>query len=251
FLPNASEANRFASMLKYPQKVPALINRAAVVIAGNQFLADYARRRNRNVVIVPTSVDTRVFAPRPSSAGPDQPPLVGWIGTPTTAAYLESIAGPLAAVSKRTPFAFRLSGAVAPPALADLPIRAEPWSRDREVELFAGCDVGVYPLPDDEWARGKCGFKAIQFMAWGVPVVASAVGVNCEIIEDGVNGFLASTEAEWVEKLGRLLAEPALRRRLAEAGRRTIEARYSLDVNAPKLAATLRSVVDDARRRRG
>ena len=82
-----------------------------------------------------------------------------------------------------------------------------PWSLAREVELFNTCDVGVYPLADDEWSKGKCGFKAIEFMACGVPVVAAAVGVNREIIQDGVNGFLASTDDEWVEKLGRLLAD--------------------------------------------
>jgi glycosyltransferase involved in cell wall biosynthesis len=115
------------------------------------------------------------------------------------------------------------------------------------VRLFNTCDVGVYPLADDEWSRGKCGFKAIEFMACGVPVVAAAVGVNREIVEDGVNGFLASTEDEWVEKLGRLLADPQLRRRFGEAGRRTIEERYSLRVHAPTLVATLRGVIERPR----
>ncbi len=96
------------------------------------------------------------------------------------------------------------------------------WSLEREVELFNTCDVGVYPLADDEWSKGKCGFKAIEFMACGVPVVAAAVGVNREIIQDGENGFLASTDDEWVDKLARLLADAELRRRFAEAGRRTI-----------------------------
>jgi glycosyltransferase involved in cell wall biosynthesis len=99
--------------------------------------------------------------------------------------------------------------------------------------------VGVYPLTDDDWARGKCGFKAIQCMACGVPVVASAVGVNREIIDDGVNSFLAATPQEWVEKLGRLLGDASLRTRMAVAGRRTIEERYSLRVTAPRLAAVL------------
>jgi glycosyltransferase involved in cell wall biosynthesis len=102
--------------------------------------------------------------------------------------------------------------------------------------------VGVYPLTDDDWSKGKCGFKAIEFMACGVPVVAAAVGVNREIIEDGVNGFLASTADEWVRKTSRLLAEPGLRQSFAAAGRRTVEERYSLAVNAPRLADTLRLV---------
>jgi len=115
--------------------------------------------------------------------------------------------------------------------------------------LFNRCDIGVYPLPDDDWARGKCGFKAIEFMACGVPVVAAAVGVNREIIEDGVNGFLASTPAEWVTKLGRLIGDPALRAKFAAAGRETIESRYSLHVNAPRVAAVLRQAAESRARK--
>ena len=128
-------------------------------------------------------------------------------------------------------------------AMPGVDVRIEPWSLAREVALFNTCDIGVYPLTDDEWSRGKCGFKAIQFMACGVPVIASPVGVNRDIIEDGVNGFLAATPDEWVAKLARLLAEPALRARFAEAGRCTVEQRYSLRVNAPRVAETLRAAV--------
>src|SRR6185503_20904359 len=103
---------------------------------------------------------------------------------------------------------------------------------------------------DDEWSKGKCGFKAIEFMACGVPVIASAVGVNRTIVQDGTNGFLAANEDEWVDKLSRLLSDAALRRRFAEAGRRTIEQGYSLRVNAPTLAATLRGVVERSRQAR-
>ena len=135
----------------------------------------------------------------------------------------------------------RVSGAAGALAFEGVDIREDPWSLAREVELFNTCDIGVYPLTDDQWSRGKCGFKAIQFMACGVPVVASRVGVNEEIIQDGVNGFLATTPAEWVEKLGRLLTDGDLRARFAEAGRRTVEARYSLRVHAPVFAKTLRA----------
>src|SRR5262249_29384224 len=128
-----------------------------------------------------------------------------------------------------------------------VPVENIPWSLASEVSLFNTCDVGVYPLTDDEWSKGKCGFKAIEFMACGVPVVAAAVGVNREIIRDGENGFLASSDDEWVGKLTRLLADPALRRRFAEAGRRTVEERYSRRANAPKLAAILRAAADGPR----
>src|SRR5438045_4212804 len=145
------------------------------------------------------------------------------------------------------PFVLRISGAGDPVDVPGLTVDNIAWSLEREVALFNTCDVGVYPLTGDEWSKGKCGFKAIEFMACGVPVVASAVGVNREIIEDGVNGFLASTENEWVDKISRLLADGGLRRRIAEAGRRTVEERYSLRVNAPTLAATLFDVAARSR----
>ena len=127
--------------------------------------------------------------------------------------------------------------------MGDVRVANVTWTLGGEVSLFNTCDIGVYPLTDDEWTKGKCGFKAIQFMACGVAVVASAVGVNTEIIQDGVNGFLASSEDEWVEKLTRLAEDPQLRRRMGEAGRQTIEERYSLSVNAPRMAAALRSAL--------
>ena len=170
-------------------------------------------------------------------------PVVGWIGSPTTYHYLENMAGLLRDAAKNHAFTLKVSGAGKPVHFEGVRVQEVPWSLEREVELFNSCDVGVYPLEDTDWARGKCGFKAIQFMACGVPVVAAAVGVNREIITDGVDGFLASTPAEWTEKLGRLLSDPELRARMAAAGRRTIEERYSLRVTAPRLARILQEAV--------
>jgi len=243
FLENTSEANRFAAALKYPQKVPSIITRSAAVLAGNEFLAEYARAYNPAVSVLPTCVDTTVFVPRRSPRAAGAPLVVGWIGTPTTAPYLQSLGPSLGRLASRCAFELRVSGSGAPLEFPGVTAVNERWSLEREVELFNTCDVGVYPLTDDEWARGKCGFKAIQFMACEVPVVAAAVGVNREIIQDGVNGFLASNEREWEEKIGRLLGDADLRRRLGTAGRKTIEERYSLAVNAPKLAAKLLEVV--------
>lgn len=238
FLPHASEANRAVSFLKHPARVVELLRRSTAVIAGNEFLAAYARQHHRDVTVIPTVVDTARFVPRAGGAAAD-PPVVGWIGSPTTFPYLEALAGVLREVAARRPFALKVSGAGRPVRFPGVRVIEEPWSLDDEVRLFNTCDVGVYPLFDDEWSRGKCGFKAIEFMACGVPVVAAAVGVNREIIADGANGFLAATPAEWVEKIERLLADPALRARFAAAGRRTVEARYALTVTAPRLAAVL------------
>ncbi len=247
FLTNSSEANRFAAALKHPQKVAAILRRSALVLAGNDYLADYARAYNHSVAVLPTCVDTNVFVPRRTPRPDGAPLVIGWIGTPTTATYLKSLSPVFERLAPRHRFEVRVSGSGEPIEFPGLKTTNERWSLAREVELFNTCDVGVYPLRDDEWERGKCGFKAIQFMACGVPVVAAAVGVNREIIQDGVNGFLASSEREWTEKIGRVLDDAELRQRLGAAGRRTIEEKYSLAVNAPRLAAMLRDVVDQHR----
>lgn len=247
FLSNTSDANSMVSVLKYPSKVGSIIARSDAVIAGNSYLAEYAGRYNRSVDVIPTCVDTSEFVP--SAARAERPcPVVGWIGTPTTAPYLANLGPVLDRVTARAPFVLRVAGAGREMRLPGVNVSSLPWSLEKEVELFNTCDIGVYPLTDDAWGRGKCGFKAIQFMACGVPVVASPVGVNREIVQDGVNGFLASNETEWTDKLTRLICDPRLRRQLGDAGRRTIEERYSLRVNAPKMERVLRNVLDRSAR---
>jgi glycosyltransferase involved in cell wall biosynthesis len=238
FLPNTSDANRWIAALKQPQKTGAIIRRCGQVIAGNEFLARYARQFNQSVHVIPTAIDVDLFVPR-AERPVDGPLVLGWIGTPTTAPYLSPLAPVLAALTRTHRFEFRVAGSTAPVTFDGIETTNVPWSLDREVELFNSCDIGLYPLPDDDWARGKCGFKAIQFMSCGVPVVASPVGVNREIVQDGVNGFLASTPDEWRGKLAALMDDADLRRRLGAAGRRTIQERYSLQVNGPRVAAVI------------
>ncbi len=245
FLPNVSDANRFIVSLKWAGKVPEILRLSARVIAGNDFLAGFARAHNAAVITVPTCVDTDKFVPRADPAV-SVPPVVGWIGSPTTAPYLSMLTAVFQNVAADTPFQLKVSGAASDVSVPGVRVTNVPWSLADEVSLFNTCDVGVYPLTDDEWSKGKCGFKAIQFMACGVPVLASAVGVNREIVVDGVNGLLATTAEEWETKLRRLLTDPALRARLAAAGRRTVEERYSLRVNAPKVAAVLDNAIGGA-----
>ena len=244
FLPNVSEANRVISFLKNPGRVATILKLSRHVIVGNEFLAAYARRHARSVAVIPTAVDTTRFAPRTGERHRETDLIVGWIGSPTTFAYLEALADVLREVAQRHRFILKVSGAGREVLFPGVNVQVVPWSLADEVTLFNSCDIGVYPLTDDDWARGKCGFKAIQCMACGVPVVAAAVGVNREIIEDGVNSFLAATRDEWVAKLSRLLSDSALRARMAAAGRQTIEERYSLRVTAPQLAAVLASSLD-------
>jgi glycosyltransferase involved in cell wall biosynthesis len=252
FLRTVSDANRSIAFLKDPGRVASILRRSARAVVGNEWLAQYARQHNPAVTVIPTAVDTDRFKPidRPSG-DPDRELVVGWIGSPTTFPYLESLAGVLKDTAAQHRFTLKVSGAGRALHFPGVNVREAPWSLEDEVSLFNTCDIGVYPLPDDEWSKGKCGFKAIQCMACGVPVVAAAVGVNREIIEDGVNGFLAATRDEWISKLGRLLSDAPLRARIAAAGRRTIEDRYSLRVTAPQLAAVLASALPAGRRTAG
>lgn len=246
FLPAVSDANRAILFLKDTDRPAKIIGISRHVVVGNDFLGDFARRHNPAVTTLPSVVDTTYFVPRTDGGRRDGAPLVvGWIGSPTTYSYLESLADVLRGVHARHPFTLKVGGAGRPVRLSGLDVKEVQWSLSQEVSLFNTCDIGVYPLTDDDWARGKCGYKAIQFMACGVPVVAAAVGVNREIIRDGENGFLASTPEEWRAKLERLVLDPALRQRFALEGRRTIEERYSLRVTAPRLASIMHAAVGE------
>jgi glycosyltransferase involved in cell wall biosynthesis len=249
FLPNTSEANQRIGSLKNPGKIAEVLALSAHVMAGNAYLADYARQHSSQVTVVPTCVDTAVWVPRSRPRAADDPLVVGWIGTPTTTPYLLGLRDVLAEVARTHRFTLRVSGSMQPVAIPGVTVDNVPWRLERELELFNTCDVGVYPLPDDEWTRGKCGFKAIQFMACGVPVIASPVGVNGEIVHDGVDGLLATSREEWVRALRRLLDDAELRRGLGEAGRKTIVNRYSLRAIGPRVVSVFEQVTANARRR--
>jgi glycosyltransferase involved in cell wall biosynthesis len=236
YLPNTSDANRMIGFLKRPVKIAEVVRLSTEVIAGNPHLGDYARRYSAHVNVIPTCVDTGVWTPSiaPPRGGP---PVIGWIGTPTTTPYLMGLQDVFSALAKEHDFVLRISGSVSPVTMRGVRIENEEWSLQRETALFNTCDIGVYPLPNDEWTLGKCGFKAIQFMACGVPVVASPVGVNNQIIEDGVSGLLANTEAEWRDRLRTLIVDAEARRRIGAAGRTRIEEKYSLRANAPAVVS--------------
>src|SRR5262249_33603825 len=161
FLPSVSDANRLIGALKRPQKVATIIRRSRHVIAGNTFLADYARRVSSAATVIPTCVDTARFVPA-ARAPANARPVVGWIGSATTASYIRGLVPVLQQLRQRRPFALRVSGAGEPLAIDGVTVDNVAWSLDREVALFNTCDVGVYPLADDQWSKGKCGFKAIQ-----------------------------------------------------------------------------------------
>lgn len=224
-------------------KIARVMRLADAVVAGNEYLASYARRAGaRRVVVIPTVVDLVRYS--------DTPPVldstlftVGWIGSPSTARYLRDIAPALAEVCKEGRAQVRLIGS-GPIDLPGVPVEVLSWSEDSEVDEMCHFDVGIMPLPDEPWARGKCGFKLIQYMACGLPVVASPVGVNSEIVENGGNGFLASTTYEWVSALRKLAVDRDLRIKMGLTGRKKVEEQYCLQVTAPKLVALLQSVLN-------
>jgi len=245
YLGDTSEANRLLHSWKCPWKTWTLMRWSRHVIAGNAYLASQARRYQPSVGVVPTSVDTTSYQPRPSET-PRPVPVIGWIGSPTTVKYLESLSEVFHRLASRRRFCLKIIGAGRPVHMPGVELEQRAWQLEREVEEFQDCDIGVSPLWNDAWSLGKCGFKALQFMGCGVPVVVSGVGMHCDMITSGVNGMLAKSEEEWIAALERLLDDVVLRQRLGGAGRATVEARYSLAVNAPKFLRAIRSLWDDA-----
>lgn len=220
------------------RKIDAVMRHARLVVAGNPYLAQRARAAGADhVEIVPTVVDLRRYSgARRRRDG--RPLTVGWIGSPSTAAYLRLIEEALAAVQRRHDVALRLIGA-GDIELQGVEAERVAWSEEEEVAQIASLDVGIMPLPDAPWERGKCGYKLIQYMACGLPVVASPVGVNRDIVRQGENGFLAETADEWAEALSALARDQGLRQRMGEQGRRQVAERYTLDVQAPRLRELL------------
>lgn len=223
-------------------KIDAVMRRAALVVAGNEYLAARARAAGApRVEVVPTVVDVARYAePVPAPAARDGC-TIGWIGNPGTARYLARIAPALEAIARRAGVRLVAIGANAS-QVAGLPIEAVPWSEATEVAELQAIDIGIMPLPDEPFERGKCGYKLIQYMACGRPVVASPVGVNAAIVRDGVNGFLAGDDAQWLAALTALVDDPARRARMGAAGRADACARFSLAAAAPRIAGLMHSV---------
>jgi glycosyltransferase involved in cell wall biosynthesis len=231
WLPNTSAVNRPAAGLKNHGKVRRICRWATRISAGNAWLADYARQHNPYVAIVPTTIDTRYHDYRIREARPpNRRPVIGWTGTHSTARYLHLLAPVLADLARNFDFEF-LVISNQPPDTALPNLVFEAWDGHREIDQLARIDIGVMPLEDNEWEKGKCGFKILQYMALGIAAVASPVGVNTEIIKSGINGYLCADAAGWKTALGDLLRDAGRRKMLGDAGRRTVEARYSVASN--------------------
>jgi len=222
-----SEGNKSLAFLKDASKTDKLIAAAHLVFAGNQYLADYAKQFNPKVVLIPTTVDTELFV-RQEQALRDKI-CIGWSGSFSTIPHFESALEALyqiqAKYGEKVYFKVIGDGRYKNEALN---ISGIPWTNEDEVFQLSELDIGLMPLPNDKWTRGKCGLKGLTYMSLGIPTIMSPVGVNTEIIQDGVNGFLAGSIDEWVAKISRLVEDADLRKRLGAAGRKTVVEQYSV-----------------------
>ncbi|MGH9946976.1 MAG: glycosyltransferase family 4 protein [Pyrinomonadaceae bacterium] len=242
FVAYKSPSNGYLSYLKFPRKTETVIRFSAHVMAGNPYLAEYSRKFNENVTVIPTTIDTEKYTvdePRDSEV-----PVIGWSGSYSTVQHLDTIREALQELAKLHRFRLLVIG-TPEYELEGVETKAVQWRSETEVEDLREMDVGIMPLPDDQWSKGKCGLKALQYMALGKPTVCSPVGVNTVIIQDGENGLIADSKNEWIEKLSALILDTELRNRLGMAGRKTVEEKYSAISQAPRVFDLFESVLKD------
>jgi glycosyltransferase involved in cell wall biosynthesis len=223
------------------RRIDDLMAGARLVLAGNNYLAQRARKAGApKVEIVPTVIDIDRYSVKVISNNKLDLLSIVWIGSPSTVRYLDLLQKPLKELSCQYAFKLRVIGT----DVFEIPgvnVECVPWSETTEAASLRACDIGVMPLQDSPWERGKCGYKLIQYMACGLPVVASPVGVNCKIVQNGENGYLADTDEAWVNALSKLLRDAYLRQRMGAAGRKRVEEEYCIQQVAPRVVALLRT----------
>lgn len=237
--------DHYSSLIRYiySTKIDRLIAQSHLIIAGNKYISARCKSaRARWIEIIPTVVDLDRYVPKKIYSGKKVLKIV-WIGTPETVKFLNFLSGPLAELAKRHSFTLRVIGANKI-IMPGVPVELLPWSADTECSMISNCDIGIMPLPDTPWERGKCAYKLIQYMACGLPVVASPVGANCDIVINDKTGFFATSELDWIEKLEQLLCDAELRQRLGQLGRLKVESGYSLQKTALELVNLIRQAAD-------
>ena len=243
FLLHTSEANKRFGWMKFPGKTAAICRLSAHVVTGNSYLAEYAGRYNPRVSIIPSSVDTALYKPEKRASNPRV--VLGWMGSSTSQSHLEMFAPVLREALAGRAVELRVVSD-RKPLLPGLDFTWRRWSAETEVKELAQFDIGIMPMPDDRWARGKCAMKALLYMSMGVATICSAVGANRELIRHGENGLLASTGEEWVGALKSLFDDPSLRDELGKAGHRTLEEHYSTERCAGLFASVIRQTVEQS-----
>ena len=230
------------------RKIDVVMRNATCVLAGNEYLAARARAAGAPYVeLIPTVVDLVRYSPRAHLVSVR--PVIGWIGSPATQRYLVGISDALKKACQQHNARLMLVGATEQMVaeFSGLDIDIVPWSEASEVELIRQMDIGIMPLPDGPWEKGKCAYKLIQYMACSVPVIASPVGVNIDVVNGSLCGLLADDSAQWEAALLQLLESPEQRLLLGNAGRKAVENRYSLQVQAPLLRQIFNSAIQPGR----
>lgn len=238
---DTSEANKSLSWLKRPSKTADIIKVADMVIAGNDYLADYARQFNNAVEIIPTVVDTKIYVPHKQRQR--EGICIGWSGSKTTLKHFSMAVPILKTLEEKygSQIFFKQIGDrnfTAP----GLSIESSDWKFESEIDELNSIDIGLMPLPDDEWSKGKCGFKAIQLMALEIPCVISPVGVNKKIVQHGENGFLATGPEDWIKYLSDLIESSLLRERIGASARKTVAEKYSVTSQLPALLSIFQAL---------
>lgn len=226
---DVSEGNKSFAWLKDASKTKRIIACSDLIIAGNRYLADYASQFNSNVLIIPTTIDTEEYLPKPEAEDLKKI-VIGWSGSITTIKHFELAIPFLTALKSKYGSQIEISvigdGSYRNESLG---IIGKPWNKATELKDLCSFDIGIMPVPNDDWSKGKCGLKGLQYMALSIPAVMSPVGVNSEIIQDGTNGFLADTTDEWVDKVSKLIDSKELRSKLGAAARKTVVEHYSVE----------------------
>jgi glycosyltransferase involved in cell wall biosynthesis len=242
WIPNVSTANKRLEWLKNYEKTSELIQLSDLVFAGNQYLANYALMNNNNVVIIPTTIDTKEYQKIETV---NDKICIGWSGSITTIQHFEYAIPFLKKIKQKYGDNIEIK------VIGDenyvnqgLDIKGIAWNKKDEIKELSSFDIGIMPLPNDEWSNGKCGLKGLQYMALEIPTIMSPVGVNTEIIQDGINGFIADEENEWIAKIVQLIESKELRTKMGKAGRRTVVENYSVDSTKEKYLDQLRRLLE-------
>lgn len=229
---------KYSESTRRYKRFKCMMENADLVIAGNKYLAEIAKREHaKNVVVVPTIIDVAKY---PLHTANNSNVTIGWIGTKSTQGYLKIVRPLFDELAKKYPkLRIKIVSDERPVVCGD-DIIWEKWGQDKEIEQLLSFDIGIMPLRDDPWTKGKCGFKIIQYMAAGLPVVCSPVGVNTEIVRHGINGFHAGNIEEWETCILKLIEDADLYKRISLAGRETVEKNYNLVYWGPRLAEIIK-----------
>ena len=240
FLTNTSKANSRFGWTKFAGKTAEICRLSDSVTVGNSYLADYARQYNDSVTVIPSSIDTVLYQPQQKIFDPNKKVIIGWTGSSTSQYHLEEFEPTLVELLKLRPDAEIRVLSNRKPDFKQIGFVWREWSAATEIEETKKFDIGIMPLPDDEWARGKCAMKALIYMSLGIPPVCSDVGVNGEVVAHNRNGFLAKTPEEWLTALTTLIDNRELRYKLGDNARQTVVDHYSMRSCAAQFAEVVR-----------